>query len=54
MQETDDPQQQQQQQPPPPPPSTDLSFSQVLVNITPVAKLKENTRRVRGGGEDHM
>jgi hypothetical protein len=54
MQETDDPQQQQQQQTPPPPPSTDLSSSQVLVNIFPVAKFEENTRRVRGGGADHM
>jgi hypothetical protein len=57
MQETDDPQQQQQQpssSSPPPPPSTDLSFSQVLVNIFPVAKFEENTRRVRGGGADHM
>jgi hypothetical protein len=42
MQETDDPQEQQQQQPPQPPPSTDLSFSQVLVNNFPVAKFEEN------------
>jgi hypothetical protein len=31
-----------------------ILISQVLVNIFPVAKFEENTRRVRGGGADHM